>query len=371
MNIKEKRLSKNLLKLGAAALASVITLSAVPASSANAASMDKIHETMISRLQASADTMLKSHLYSKYAENEMKAIIKEYSSEIKTATTEKRANYIRSLGYAALKEVEYVKDVAIDEAHFPDRAFRSSVSAAFDTNNDGVLQKSEAENALELEAQALNIYDLSGVGYLPFLKTLNVSGNNLSVLDLSKNAVLVNVDCSVNNISEFNIRGLEKLKNLNCAANSISSISLKEAKKLVSLNCDANPIEKLNLSKNTKLSSLSCCLCNLTELDLSKNTALTSVICHNNSIASIDVTKCPELTELLASNNKLTKLVVTQNKKLEVLDCSKNALSSLHLRNNKKLLYLDCSSNKIPQLNVTMLKKLKSFMHDKKVKFVK
>lgn len=364
MKINKSNITKKMLKLGAAALTTVMSINGLTATlPAGAADINTIHDSMISRLQASADALLSSQLYSRYAEKQMESIIKQYSKEIKTATTEKRANYIRSLGYAALKEVEYVRDVAIDAEHFPDAALRSAVASAFDSNKDGVLQKTEAENALELEVSGLGIYELTGIGYLPFLKTLNVSSNNLSLLDLSKNAVLVTVNCSVNNISELNISGLEKLKTLNCSANTIDELNLKGAKKLVTLNCDANPIKTLNLSKNTRLKTLSCCLCNISELDLSSNTALESVICHSNGLTSLEVTKCSELNELLAGSNSLTKLVVTRNKKLQVLDCSNNGLSSLHLRNNQKLVYLNCSGNSLTQLRVP--KTVKSLSTDK------
>ena len=149
-------------------------------------------------------------------------------------------------------------NIPIDEAHFPDDVFREYVRR-FDANSDDKLGETEIENVTKIDIYTdiytlgLMISSLEGVEYFKALQMLNCAGNQLTVLDLSKNTALQELDC-------YN-----------------------------------NQLMTLDLSKNTVLQSLSCADNQLTTLDLSKNTALTHLWCSNNRLTTLDLSNCPNL----------------------------------------------------------------------------
>ena len=125
----------------------------------------------------------------------------------------------------------------------------------------------------------------------PYLTTLNVPLNKLSVLEVSKNSALTHLDLSGNNI------------------------------------------HALDVSQNRALVSLWVFNNSLTQLDLSNNSNLVFLDFSGNQLSSIDVSKNNELVRLIGFNNQLTSLDISQNDKLNRLWMFGNPLSNQEAEN--------------------------------------
>ena len=138
--------------------------------------------------------------------------------------------------------------IPIDEAHFPDAAFRAYISEAIDTDpqNVGYITKGEAESVTIIGG---------GSGPYPFYK-----------LDGSGNATWT--------------RGVASLQGIECFTN------------LQSLDCQCNPIAGLDVSMLKNLIVLNCSNCGMTSLNINGCDALLRVYCSGNKLATLDVTNC-------------------------------------------------------------------------------
>lgn len=148
-------------------------------------------------------------------------------------------------------------EVAIDEEHFPDSAFRAYVVTYFDINRDGVLSNSEIEGAETIilsncfiGSGIMRVKSLKGIEYLTALKRLDCSLNGLTYLDVSKNKALTDLDCSGNMLEKLNVSGCTALTRLDCSSNLLRELDVSSCKSLTSLGCSYNYIEKLDLRQN-------------------------------------------------------------------------------------------------------------------------
>ncbi len=219
--------------------------------------------------------------------------------------------------------------IPLDEAHFPDKAFREEVKIYYDTDGDGYLSSAE-RNDDDHDSFFINsskIKDLTGIEYLTNLRQLDIPGNDLTEVDLSKNT---------------------KLEYLCCENNKITKLDLSKNTKLRELCCSNNPIESLDLSKNCQLESLDISKTKITSLDLSKNTKLDELWAENLGLTEqIDVSKCKNLVGLFVSGNKLKSLDVSGMINLEFLHCEKNELETLDVSGCEELEHLICYNNKL------------------------
>ena len=238
--------------------------------------------------------------------------------------------------------------IAIDETNFPDDAFRQYVLDNCDTNGDKVLSDEEIANATHLYVDGLNIADLTGVGHFTALQHLDCYDNQLTALDVSKNAALQWLNCANNQLTTLDVTKNTALKTLDCSWNSLSS---------------------LNVSKNTALMALLSYYNQLTTLDVSQNTELKSLVCEGNELTALDVTKNTALETLDCALNNLSSLDLSQNQALEQLDCSDNQLTAIDLSHSPELELLLCYRNKLTSLDVSHNPTLyEIFLHRNQIK---
>ena len=70
-------------------------------------------------------------------------------------------------------------DVAIDEKHFPDAAFRKVV-ITFDTNHNGKLSDAEIAEVTDINCDSKGIASLKGLAYFSALEALRCNDNKVS-----------------------------------------------------------------------------------------------------------------------------------------------------------------------------------------------
>jgi Leucine-rich repeat (LRR) protein len=275
-------------------------------------------------------------------------------------------------------EIIYVGDV-VGPSDFPDENFRAYVFENFDTDQDGVLSDEECFNVKEITVNTDNIESLQGIEHFTNLSDLTCSGNQLTSLDISNNAMLYSLNCSGNQLTSLDISNNTNLSTLNCSNNHLTSL---EASGLNSLNCRGNKLTSLDISNNNDLSTLDCSGNQLTSLDISNNTNLSTLNCSNNQLTSLDISnnamlyslncsnnhltslKASGLNSLNCSGNQLTSLDISNSTNLQSISCENNHLTSLDISNNLVLTNLNCKSNKLTSLNVSNNTELKSLFCD-------
>ena len=179
-------------------------------------------------------------------------------------------------------------DVKIDEANFPDSAFRQWVKENA-ANGGDVLTDRQIAATEKLELVGKDIASFKGLEHFTALKVLACSGNSTPALDLSKNVELREVDCSCCDLKSLDVSRNKNLEVLNCYANSLSALNISNNVALRWLKCSNNSLESIDVSNNIALESLSCDNNKITTLDLSKNKELLFLECEENPLKTVNL----------------------------------------------------------------------------------
>ncbi|ANQ49483.1 T9SS type A sorting domain-containing protein [Flammeovirga sp. MY04] len=296
-----------------------------------------------------------------------------------------------------LTPLVYAQDVNIPDEKF----LHELIKKGYDTNNDSIIQVSEAEAVTKLNLYQKDIYDFTGLQSFINLKWLDISHNlHLNVkgvaMDFTMMPNLVYLDASVNNFSDVNVTnlehldtldieqlnlgtfdftGLEKLKFLNITFNKFETIDLTMFTELLHLDMayndldtvDASPcvnLRRLNIGSNglkslditglTKLEELYLSKADISELDLSTQESLKRLtFSYTNLPSHYTFATLPSLEELYFSHNTIQSIDVNHLPKLKTLSCSYNEIKSLDLTGMKSLERVDCHFNEMDTLILT------------------
>lgn len=147
------------------------------------------------------------------------------------------------------------------------------------------------------------------------------------------------LDVSASNISD--LTGIESFINLyylDCPNNNLTTIDISKNASLQKLNCTNNQITSLNLPKSPRLKELLLSDNKLSGIDLSRNDSIMSISAQRNLLTGLDLTKTKTLANLNISYNKISRLDLSKNIALKTLDVRSNNLSDLNLKNGKNTL---------------------------------
>lgn len=241
---------------------------------------------------------------------------------------------------------------AIDEEHFPDDAFRKAVSR-YDLDGDGFLSAEEAENVVSISMYDSGMKSAGGIEYLTGLKELDCTGNELTELDVSRNARLEILYCGDNRLTELDLSGNPELVSLCCWKNRLSELDISRNQMLEVLYCWGNQLTKLDMSRNRKLKELDCSDNRIEDLDISMLTGLTNLDISGYPAQEIDLRLYPDLKMVACSHCGLTELDLGGNPELTWVDCSDNQLTELSLAGNRKLTYVRCERNRLTELDLS------------------
>ncbi|TDW50033.1 putative secreted protein (Por secretion system target) [Flavobacterium sp. 270] len=280
-------------------------------------------------------------------------------------------------------------------SQIPDVAFEEKlINLGIDTDGkNGTVFNSSIASITSLDVSNSSITSLSGIEGFTALKTLNVSGNLLQKLDLSKNSALttlnttgnaalkciqvanldvaanwavtkdaatsLNIDCNdYTKIPDINFENklialgidsgtpngkvltsnVKDLKSLDVKNSAIADLTgIEDFVSLNTLQANNNKIKTLDLSKNINLTFLDINSNYTVEtLNVSKNTKLTQLYCNSNKITSLDLSGLTELSILYCGTNQLASLDLSKNTKLTTVRIDENrALTTLNLQNGK------------------------------------
>ena len=118
------------------------------------------------------------------------------------------------------------EDVAINEENFPDENFRAWILSQ-NYGADGVLQGSEILQITYMNVSDKGIQSLKGIEHFAALTTLACTSNQLTELDLSKNAALKTLSCNNNQLTSLNLSACRSLTTLYCYQNAIDEDAME------------------------------------------------------------------------------------------------------------------------------------------------
>ena len=105
----------------------------------------------------------------------------------------------------------------LSEIDFEDEAFKACVLATGEEN---------AEDVIDLHCRKQKIQSAAGIEYLINLRTLDLTRNKLSELDLTKNTRLEEVFIGNNELTSLDISGCSELTHLEVFINQLEEVDL-------------------------------------------------------------------------------------------------------------------------------------------------
>ena len=197
--------------------------------------------------------------------------------------------------------------VEINDTNFPDPDFQKYVNDKIDTvdttsgKKDGKLSQAERDAVTKISITNTNCTDLTGIAYFANLTELNCSYNQLTTLDVSKNAKLSILECYNNGMEELNLGDITNLSWLLCAENNLTELDVSKNPYLERLHCRHNKLRRLVIGKNYSLTMLYLMDNQLTSLDLNGkweiwnfDYAVQSYAIDVNEDGTFDLTSLPE-----------------------------------------------------------------------------
>ena len=271
-----------------------------------------------------------------------------------------------------------ITDVVLNEANFPDDAFREILAENFNIENNGKgiisVEKIRNTKRLNLKYNKNKIYTLKGIEKFIFLENLSCEGEFIEKIDFSKNInlkelnfknnqtreiILPNnsletIELEGNNIQNIDLKNNTKLKILNLSSNKIENINLEKFDLLENLYLNKNSIQKINLSKNVNLKNLNIESNPLLDINLEENINLESLFLGNDNISSINLKNNKNLLHLNINKSNITELDLSSNKKLNNLYLEENDnLEKINLRENINLSDVWIRRSKIKSLDLS------------------
>ncbi|MCZ8197703.1 MAG: leucine-rich repeat domain-containing protein [Flavobacterium sp.] len=250
----------------------------------------------------------------------------------------------------------------VASTQLPDSNGYATSYSSIDTNNDGQIQVSEANEikCLNITNGVNSILNIVGVENFTNLISLKIYDiyelTNININSLSNLNFLV---CSETSISNIDISGLTNLQILDCSSNQyLTSLFVNNLINLRVLDFSGNQISSINLSNLINLTTLDCSYNQLTNLDVSGLVNLTTFNCRNNQLASLDISDLINLPEIICSYNQLTSLNVSGLTNLKAIFCSNSQLTNLDVSGLTSIEFIDVSNNQLINLNINNLDNL-------------
>ena len=204
------------------------------------------------------------------------------------------------------------------------------------------------------------IKSVNGLERLISLKRLDVSSNQLTNMNISKNTSLTWLDVGENQLTNLDVSKNTALEIFSANNNQLTDIDISKNIALENLDVSSNQLTGVDISKNTVLKSSNVSSNKLTELDLNNNTALENLDANKNQLTSLDVSNNPKLTSLNISFNKLENLNLSNTSKLKQLLGAWNNLSYVDLTNSPNLVWISLYENKLEEIDISNCKNLKT-----------
>lgn len=212
------------------------------------------------------------------------------------------------------------------------------------------LNDSELSRISYLDCSNQNIKSTKGIEKLTDLEILDLSDNELTSIDFSKNEFLKIVTLKNNQLISV-VKNTVSLREFNVENNKLSEINVSDNVNLKSLTVSSNKLTSIDVSSNTNLERLTLNSNDISDIDLSNNVALKILGVAGNKISSIDLSKNISLTHISLNNNKLTTIDLSNNEKLNDIQLFSNNLSSINIGNKPELKLIQLYDNNLSYID--------------------
>ena len=182
------------------------------------------------------------------------------------------------------------------------------------------------------------ISNLSGIEDFPNLFHINLIGNKIDSINLTKNPELENFYANFNEFKSINTDHNPKLK----------IISIDNNRPNWGSDCvinESDTIFKLDFSKNPELESISIPTTGIVSLDLSNNTKLNWLNAGNNRLSTIDFSSNTSIETIMLGNNNLSNININGISSLKVFFIPGNQITEIDLSSNLSLTEINLSNN--------------------------
>jgi hypothetical protein len=260
-----------------------------------------------------------------------------------------------------------------------------------DTNNDGEIQISEAENLSKLKIgnpyPELLISSTPEISYFRNLSALSISFSNITHLNLSNFPYLEYLYFSSSNIQEINATGSNALNSLNLSGTNqytslfdflqtsanITSLELSRFENITSIDLSRFPqinnvsidemfnLESLNIENNINLKNLSLTDTRISALDFSSNPNLESLAMNdNNEFEHLNLSNNSNLKGIVLNSSPLVREIDLSNKLLlDHITLSDTGINTLNFENSPNIEYLGIARNQITTIDFRQIPNLK------------
>ena len=206
------------------------------------------------------------------------------------------------------------------------------------------------------------ITNLSGIEAFISLEHINIRGNEIDSINLTKNTKLENFYA---NFNEF--KGVNTDNNLELKIFSIDDNMPDWSEGCGEITQASDSATQLSFLKNPELESLSVPTVGLTSIDLSNNPKIVFLDIIENYLTSIDLSNQTELKEIRIQYNNLNSIDLSKNTKLEILMLLMNNLQGildvsmldnlieLHIVGNDDLTCIQVNQQQLDKLNSSEL----------------
>ena len=341
----------------------------------------------------------------------------EKSSIHNQITMRMKKTVLTALVALAFTPLLRAESIPIDEAHFPDAAFRQYVLTEMKyhksngswalVGTDGMLSDYERKRVVTIgipdgckSAEGIQYFAKSETGTWGMkvwvesddLKTLDLSGmdvtsvkadgHKLETLNLAGCTKLTEVECQLNQLTTLNVEGCTKLSELKCYENQITALNVAQMQELRYLDCHENQLTGLNINSpalqkidcshnpmtylflpvidygtSAYMTELDCSYTQIPSLDLRDN-RYNSVNCSNSPITGIEWSKAGNgiVVKLNCSNTHIILddiLAIPNPDKVKDLSCAGCGLTTLDLSKLTSLDWVDCGDNLLKTLDVS------------------
>jgi len=209
-------------------------------------------------------------------------------------------------------------------------------------DNDGLNGKvltSRITGVTTLDLSNCFISNIAGIEDFVGLVSLNVSKNQLTVLNINSQRNIRALDCSNNLFKNLDLSKNLLLTTLDLSNNQVFNLNLFENISLVTLKCSSNQLKNINFTRFSLLETAEISNNLFINFDISTNKFLRTLKCNDNKLTSLDVSQNNALVSLFCANNQIVILDVSSNLLLKEISCENNKLISLNLKNGKNNLF--------------------------------
>lgn len=124
----------------------------------------------------------------------------------------------------------------------PDEAFLNAlIDLGIDTNGDGAISPSEAEEIPHIDVSDRGISDMTGIEAFIDLERLLCWQNQLDSLDISRNTALTDLYCAQNQLTSLEVSNNPALTVLHCFSNQLTSLDISKNTSLTNIQLRENP----------------------------------------------------------------------------------------------------------------------------------